>query len=245
MVGLVIAAMLAGCSSDDSPEENTSSTDTSADADDGGAGSDQAGAEVDTDGGDESAADADDPALPPPGDPSAELGPILGETGEDLAGPDLEQYLARRYEAYWQAFDIARRSPTADPETVYPELSNLAAGEQLEVTHAELRVLSEAGQAIRDPDSPAVPGLDANSAHRIRIESLEDGVAELVSCLVNDQIHYEVTSGEVVSDTVRTVLTRSTMARADGTWKVIRSEATGLDAGVAGCWLEDEGEYPN
>lgn len=260
IAALVMVLLLAGCTSDDSPAEDAIPGESSAadgeagSADADGAGVDAAstdGSEVGDDaegsGSDEPDGDGSDSdgSAPPPEDPSAELGSILGETGEELAGPELEQYLARRYEAYWQAFDIARRSPTTDPDTVYPELSNLAAGEQLEATNAELRELSEAGHAIREPDSPAVPGLDANSSHRVRIESLEDGVAELVSCLVNDQVHYEVGTGAVVSDTVRTVQTRSTMARADGTWKVIRSEAIGLDTGVAGCWLEDESQYPN
>ncbi len=101
----------------------------------------------------------------------------------------------------------------------------------------------EAGHAIREPDAPAIPGLDANTSHRVRIESLEDGVAELVSCLVNDQIRYDVETGDVVSDSVRTVQARSAMARAEGTWKVIRSEAVALESGVGGCWL-DEGQYP-
>ena len=172
------------------------------------------------------------------------VGPILAETGQDLAGPELEQYLARRFEAYWQAFDIARRAPSDDPGADYPELFQLAAGEQLELAYQELGELFESGHAIREPDSPAVAGLDANSAHRVRIESLEEGVAEIVSCLVNDQVRYELDGGAVVSDSVRTVQARSTMAKADGTWKLIRSEATALDSGVAGCWLTGESDFP-
>lgn len=172
------------------------------------------------------------------------VGPILAETGQDLAGPELEQYLARRFEAYWQAFDIARRAPSDDPGADYPELFQLAAGEQLELAYQELGELFESGHAIREPDTPAVAGLDANSAHRVRIESLEEGVAEVVSCLVNDQVRYELDGGAVISDSVRTVQARSTMAKADGTWKLIRSEATALDSGVAGCWLTDESDFP-
>lgn len=173
-----------------------------------------------------------------------EVGEVLIETGEGLSGQELEQYLARRYEAYWQAFDLARQAPTANPTTDYPELATLAAGEQLELTYGELVDLSEMGHAIREPETPAIPGLDANSAHRIRIESLESGVAELLSCLVNDQVRYDVTTGEILNEQVITAQTKTTMAKADGTWKIIRSAAVGLDTGIAGCWLEPEDAYP-
>ncbi len=173
-----------------------------------------------------------------------EVGEVLVETGDGLTGADLELYLARRYEAYWQAFDLARQAPSANPTADYPELATLAAGEQLELTYGELEDLSGLGHAIREPDSPAVPGLDANSAHRVRIESLEQGVAELVSCLVNDQVRYDVTTGEILNERVITAQTRTTMAKADGTLEVIRSAAVGLDDGVAGCWLEPEESFP-
>ncbi|MEM7325090.1 MAG: hypothetical protein AAF531_18520 [Actinomycetota bacterium] len=173
-----------------------------------------------------------------------EVGEVLVETGEGLADEDLELYLARRYEAYWQAFDLARRAPTANPETDYPALATLVSGDQLEQTYAELKTLAELGEAIREPDVPAVAGLDVNSAHRIRVESLEPGVAELVSCLVNDQVRYDVATGEVKGQLVVTAQTRTTMARADGTWKVIRSLPVELTEGVSGCWLEPEELYP-
>ncbi|MGH1493909.1 MAG: hypothetical protein ACRBK7_31700 [Acidimicrobiales bacterium] len=175
---------------------------------------------------------------------AAEVGAILNETGEALSGTELEAYLARRYEAYWYAFDIARRAPTADAAADYPTLYNLAAGEQLDAAYRELSELFTNGQAIREPDSPAVEGLDENSSLRVRIESLEEGVAELVSCLVNDQVTYDVADGSIVSESVRTVQARATMAKADGTWKLIRSQATGLEAGVGGCWLDDASDYP-
>ena len=192
-------------------------------------------------------AGADD-KIDPPADAeisiTEELGPIVDATGEGLTGTELEQYLAERYRAYWQAFDRARRAPTDDPGADYPELFGLAAGEQLDVAIDELLSLYASGQAIREPDRPAVPGLDPTTNHRVRIESLDGGVAELVSCLVNDQVRYEVDGGAVVSETVLSVEARSTMAFADGTWKVIRSQATALDPGVSGCWLADEAEFP-
>ncbi len=250
LVVIVAALVAAACSSSEQPETDVAVRaepldDAASDGDDDSGQSTDAGATESQDAadGDEAAGQQDGPT-PTVGQAAEAVGPILEETGQDLAGPDLEQYLARRFEAYWQAFDIARQAPTADPGADYPELFNLAAGEQLETAYSELGDLFESGHAIREPESPAVPGLDANSAHRVRIESLEEGVAELVSCLVNDQVRYEVGSGAIVSDSVRTVQARSTMAKAEGTWKLIRSEAVGLDAGVAGCWLEGEDQFP-
>lgn len=200
---------------------------------------------AEADGGDEPATVVVESQSPPStGSMVEEVGEVLVETGEGLSGSELEQFLARRYEAYWQAFDLARQAPTVNPAVDYPVLATLVAGEQLELTYGELADLSDLGHAIREPESPAVPGLDANSAHRIRIESLETGVAELVSCLVNDQVRYDVTTGEVLNEQVITVQTKTTMAKADGTWKVIRSAAVGLDEGVAGCWLEPESSFP-
>ncbi len=175
---------------------------------------------------------------------AAAVGPILADSGDGLAGPALEAHLARRFEAFWLAFDIARQSPSAMPERDYPELAALAAGELLEVAHDELRELHATGHAIRDPGSAAVSGLDADSTHRIRLERVEIGVAELESCQVNDRVRYAVVDDEVLGDSILTVRTRSTMAVSDGSWKVIRSEATELVSGVAGCWLEDQSLFP-
>ncbi len=172
------------------------------------------------------------------------VGPILDDDGEALEGPDLEVHLARRFEAFWLAFDIARQAPSADPERDYPELAALAAGEQLEAAYDELRELHRTGHAIRNPETAAVPGLDADSTHRIRLDRLEIGVAELESCQVNDQVRYALVDDEVLSDSVLTARSRSTMAVADGSWKIIRSQATELAPGVAGCWLEDQGQFP-
>lgn len=250
LVAVGLASVLTGCGllgEDDEPALTAAPLGDASEADGGdttsaGDGADDEG----TDGADPATADGGSLTVevPAPGETAEAVGEILQESGEDLTGTELEAYIARRYEAYWQAFDIARANPTADPGTDYPELFNLAAGEQLEVAHDDIRTLFESGQAIREPDVAAVPGLDANSAHRVRIESIDGGVAELVSCLVNDQVRYEIEGGQVVSSNVLTVQARSTMARADGTWKIIRSQATALDPGVTGCWLEDEANYP-
>ncbi len=171
------------------------------------------------------------------------VGDILVETGEDLTGDALAEHIADRFEAFWLAFDLARTAPSASPETDYPALLDLAAGEQLDGSYQALRDLHRSGQAIRNPETPAVPGLDVDSALRVRIDSVDGGVAELTSCLVNDRVRYEVATGAGVGGSVTTVMARSTMAKSDGSWKLIRSEPVALDPGVAGCWVENRSDF--
>lgn len=226
--------------SDDS--DSDSETDAGASIEAGGEGADGS-----IEAGDGS---ADEESTSPQGDDSAvgaeaaaAVGGVLNETGEGLTGAELEEHLARRYEAYWHAFDLARTAPTATPEVDYPVLYSLAAGEQLESTYDELTELHTSGDAVREPDVAAVEGLDTDSARRVRIDSLEGGVAELVACSIYDNVRYNVGTGGVVAEGVRSVQTTTTMARHEGVWKVIRSRATGLEPGVGGCWLEEDA-YP-
>jgi hypothetical protein len=160
------------------------------------------------------------------------------------AGPEPEDVVASRYEAFWQAFGQARANPTSDPSADVPILADLATGEQLEQAHSELIGLAERGEALRPPSTPAVAGLDNDAAHRIRVDSLDDAAAELTVCFVNDRISYRVADGAIISDAVVTVTAKATMARTDGTWKLVRSRAVALDPGVAGCWLEAVSRYP-
>ncbi len=185
-----------------------------------------------------------------PGDPKEAnedlgeaVGAVIAETDDDLTGAALEAHIAERFAAFWLAFDIARTAPSATPETDYPALFELAAGEQLERANADLKELHRSGQAIREPETPAIADLTADSALRIRVDSVDAGVAELTSCLVNDQVRYEVGSGAAVGGGVITVMTKSTMAKADGAWKLIRSEPVALDQGVSGCWLDPDGDF--
>lgn len=167
-----------------------------------------------------------------------------GVAVDELGGAELEEFLARRYEAFWLAFDRAREAPSADPSTGHPGLADLATGVQLEQAYTELADLVASGQAHRDPDVAAVPGLDHEQSIRIRVEQVDDGAANLVACLINDRVSYEVDGGSVINDQVVTVLAEATMVRTDGTWKLLRSRAVGLDPGVGGCWSEGTNRYP-
>ncbi|MEZ5410663.1 MAG: hypothetical protein R2761_21730 [Acidimicrobiales bacterium] len=177
-----------------------------------------------------------------PGSPSAlpdspvpPLPPGAGAAG--LTGAPLEEYLARRYEAYWDAFDAARTHPTADPGADFPELAELAAGAQLDLSHQSIADLAAAGEATREPSEPAIGGTDAATEHRVRVDRVDGAAAELTACVVNDDVRYVVATNQVVDAGVRTVRSTATMAlTGDGRWKLIRSQAVAIDDGVTGCW---------
>ncbi|MDH3678346.1 MAG: hypothetical protein OEV40_00200 [Acidimicrobiia bacterium] len=174
----------------------------------------------------------------------SEAGPEDDDDRGELQAIDLAEFLARRYEAYWEAFDEARQTPSADPSTDFPLLGELAAGEQLEVSYRTLIELAETGEAIREPETPAVDGVDADTEHRVRVDLIDGTVAELSGCVVNDDVHHVIDSGVVVRDSVSTVMSESTMALTEGEWKLIRSRAVDIDPGVTGCWLTDDAEFP-
>lgn len=161
-----------------------------------------------------------------------------------LEGPELEEYLARRYEAFWDAYDAARGAPTASPQTDFPALGDLAAGEMLEASYEELIRMATDGEALREPETPAVEGIEANAEHRIRVDLVDGTVAELSGCLVNDDVRHIPETGDIVQDSVITVQSVATMALNDGQWKVIRSRSQDITDGVSGCWLEDASAFP-
>ena len=163
---------------------------------------------------------------------------------DELSGAELEEFLARRYEGFWSAFDRARAEPSPDPATGHPQLADLATGTQLDAAHAELAELAASGRALREPDQPAVPGLDHEQSIRVRVDSIDGATAELSSCLVNDLVAYQRDDGTVISDQVVTVQATATMVLTDGTWKLLRSQAVGLETGVGGCWNEDPSTFP-
>jgi hypothetical protein len=188
---------------------------------------------------------------------AAEPGPATGEVAtidppgtaagtDPVAGDrqELEELIARRYESYWASFDAARSSPTTDPAADFPALAELAAGEQLEVSYEALIELAEARDALREPDTPAIGGVDPDAEHRVRVDRIDGTVAELSGCLVNDDVRFTADSGVIVGDSVSTVLSSSTMALTGGQWKLIRSRAVEIGEGVTGCWLTGDAEFP-
>ena len=177
-----------------------------------------------------------------PGAPGAPAPP--GGDAAGLTGKALEEYVARRYEAYWDAFDAARTHPTADPAGDFPELAELAAGSQLDVSRQTIADMAAAGEATKEPAQPAIAGTDAATEHRVRVDRIDGATAELTACVVNDDVRYVAASGQVVDAGVRTVRSTATMALTEGgVWKLIRSQAVAIDDGVTGCWSGDDYPY--
>jgi hypothetical protein len=174
-------------------------------------------------------------------DPVAE---ILPETGDGLEGEELEQYLAQRFKAYWIAFDRARAAPAAEPERAFPQLQLLAEGAQLVESHLELEDLHQTGQAYRMADPRAVEADGEDDLIRVRVDSIDGGVAELTVCLVNDRVRYQLSDGAIISASVISVRSRATMARNEGTWKLIDSRALDIQPGVGGCWTDEADQFP-
>ncbi len=182
------------------------------------------------------------PSGAPAGAPGGAPAPP-GVDADELTGKALEEYLARRYEAYWDAFDAARTHPTASPAADFPELAELADGTQLDTSHQSIADLAAAGEATKEPAEPAIGGTDAATEHRVRVDRVDGAAAELTACVVNDDVRYAVGSGQVVDAGVRTVRSTATMARGEGgQWKLIRSQAVSIDDGVTGCWAG--ADYP-
>lgn len=163
---------------------------------------------------------------------------------EELTGVDLERHLARRYEAFWLAFDGARSAPSSDPALNHPQLAAFATGDQLEAAYAELEGLAASGQALREPDQAAVPGLDNEQSIRVRVDLVDGVTAQLAACVVNDMVVYQTDDDTVVNAQVLTVEGAATMVFTDGAWKVLRSQAVDLQQGVGGCWDDGAANFP-
>ena len=191
-VVLVLGA--AGCSTD----AGTNESDGGASVDEEASTSDASIADVEVTA---VTADSEEPADPVDGD-DTEAPTVTFDDGDPdgLDGTDLEAYIAGRYEAYWDVYDAARASPSVNPSTDFPILADLAAGEQLEISHESLIELAEKGEAIREPDTPAIAGVDADAEHRLRVDLVDGSVAEISACVVNDDVRHIVGSGAIVRD---------------------------------------------
>ncbi len=158
-----------------------------------------------------------------------------------LEGDELIAYVAARYRRFWSEFDRARQAPTADPEIDYPTLAGLAGGTQLDTSLDTIRQMHEAGEALQEPDQSAVA---TESPLRLRVEIVDASTAQVQACLINDAERILVATGDVLAADVRTVEADATMVWTDDDWKLIRSQAVGIEPGVGGCW-DNEADYPH
>lgn len=145
------------------------------------------------------------------------------------AANSVEQEIAARYAAYWQArFDANQNPPNPD----HPGLREYATGEQLDNVVDETRRNLDDGLALRKPENSV-----ARSS--VRVVTVTGDEATLQECVVDDGIVYRFRTGEVVNDTVATHSVEASMRRVDGEWKVATTRLLQRWEGVAGCARAD------
>lgn len=148
-------------------------------------------------------------------------------TSPDSTDPssDEEAQILDRYLAFWDARFEANTDPVNPDDE---RLADLATGAQLDNVREETRQRAEAGLAFRRPE-------DSITERRPRIVRIDEDVATIQDCAINDGIIYRVDSGEVVNDDIVTQNVDATMRRVDGSWKLERATLLQEWEGVAGC----------
>ncbi|MFJ4189942.1 hypothetical protein [Kitasatospora sp. NPDC089509] len=130
-------------------------------------------------------------------------------SGEAFTGERLR--VQQDYSDYWKAMLVANESGDGSA------LADHAAGEQLEILHANLSALTGAGLVAK-----------GSVDHRIRSITVDGKLATLVDCIdVSQWIQYQARSGRVqpgqLTDRPKQ-LASYTFAPRDGRWLVTRSE---------------------
>lgn len=130
-----------------------------------------------------------------------------------------------RYKEFWEARFSANQAP---PNPDFPDLRNLATGEQLDQVVAETRERRDNGLAIRRPN-PTV------YKRRVKVISMNGDSAVVQDCVTNDGIVYRVATGEVVDKKIVTRNLSAAMERVQGEWKLAKTSLVQEWEGVAGC----------
>ena len=145
------------------------------------------------------------------------------------AADTVEQEIADRYAAYWQARFEANQNP---PNPDHPGLREYATGEQLDNVVEETRRNLDEGRALRKPENSV-----ARSS--VRVVKVTGDEATLQECVVDDGVVYRFRTGEVVNDTVATHSVEASMRRVDGVWRVATTRLLQRWEGIAGCALAE------
>lgn len=141
-----------------------------------------------------------------------------------------EQAILDRYLLFWEVRFEANSEPV-DPSD--PRLADLATGAQLDNVIAETQRRADNGLALRRPD-------ESVTERRPRIVSVDQDVATIQDCAINDSIVYRIDTGEVVDDSIVTRSVSATMRRIDGTWRLEGAQELQKWEGVAGCALASD-----
>jgi hypothetical protein len=152
-----------------------------------------------------------------------------GSTGTSQPSGSVEEQIASRYVAFWEARFAANQNP---PNPDDPRLAEYASGEQLQNVVSETRARRDDGLALRAPD-PSV------TSHNVQVISVEGESAELQDCFVNDGVLYNAATGEIVDDSVVTRSVSAVLVIEGGVWKLARASVIQEWEGVAGCALTE------
>lgn len=128
------------------------------------------------------------------------------------------------YEAASRAFIEA----AAVPDPNYPAVAATHTGPMLEQRRNVLLALKAEGRVIRYPQ-PTRYQLVVNSVE------LDDDVARLTFCAVDDGQRVVVGTGEVVAGGVATVTGTAALQRQDGVWKLSEQKFDSRQEEVASC----------
>ncbi len=135
-----------------------------------------------------------------------------------------------RYKRFWEArFDA--NQPPADPDAA--ALREYATGQQLDQVVNEARNNLENALALRRPNE--APGRSS-----VELITVDGDQAIVRECVVDDEVVYRHTTGEVVNAAVETNSVEATMRRVGGVWKLETTRLLQRWEGVAGCALSSD-----
>ncbi len=152
--------------------------------------------------------------------------PVLSSTTTMAADPEASE-IVDRYRQFWQARFAANQAP---PNPEAPALRDLAVGQQLDQVVKETRGNLRDSLALRRPE-------DKPARSSVRLVNVEGDQATVQECVVDDDVVYRYTTGEVVNAAVSTNSVEGTMRRIGGVWKLEAARLLQRWEGVAGCAL--------
>lgn len=135
--------------------------------------------------------------------------------------------IVARYKQFWQARFTANQVP---PNPDLPALKEYATGQQLDQVIKETRGNLQNSLAFRRPG-----GTPPRSS--VKVVNVNGDEVTVQECVVDDDVVYRYTTGEVVNATVATNSVEATMRRVGGVWKLAGARLIQRWEGVAGCAL--------
>ncbi|MBW3642409.1 MAG: hypothetical protein KY447_05790 [Actinobacteria bacterium] len=161
--------------------------------------------------------------------PTSTTSTALSETTTSVHSPAAAEIIDR-YKEFWLA-RLEANQPPPNPDA--PRLREYATGQQLDQVIEETRRNLAQGLALRRPDGGA-------GRSSVRLVKLEEDVAVLQECVVDDGVVYRYATGEVVNAAVATHSVEATMRKVGGRWKLASARLVQRWEGVAGCALSGD-----